>query len=103
MVVRQHPRYALKGKFPGRWTSAQGAPLDAFPVDISQYGFGLLLDPCPDPGANIFWNLQQGHDSLEFAVEWSLQVEMNQDFQEMIGLRRCGVRLIQGHENLVGT
>ena len=86
---REHQRFSLMGTLPGRFFIAQ-KELAVMPVDVSQVGLGLLMDPSPSPGTNVTWQIPQG-TAIKLKVIWSMAGETSSALHEFSQLRRCGL------------
>lgn len=90
---REQSRYALTGLLAGHWQAADGGELDVLPVDVSSFGFGLLMNPGPKVGDLVHWQIPGMAEALVFQVAWCLASQASHDFSEIINMRRCGLRL----------
>jgi hypothetical protein len=67
---RRHPRFAVTGRFPGRfYEKNSGMPLVVYPVDISVQGLGLVCDTEVKTGSTLCY--EDSDCTIELAVRWT--------------------------------
>jgi hypothetical protein len=96
---RVHDRFTLLGSLPGAFKIAEQI-LEVLPVDVSEGGLGLLIDPSPSPGEMVEW-CNPPTDNIKLEVIWSIKAEASQAFSEFDKMRRCGLILEDKTINLV--
>lgn len=99
--MRSHTRYALRGNIPGTVRTAKGKDLEILPIDISQEGMGLMIDPGPKEGQIIKLSLTPSHIEIELKVIWSRDAGETENIPGMGAMKRCGLQKTDDSQDLL--
>jgi hypothetical protein len=91
---RRQPRRELLGALPGDIVGDDDQVYEVIPVDVSQQGLGLLLEPEPKVGERLELKISSSQ-RLTFEVKW---IKKEQQLNSLVGsldaLCRCGLKYL---------
>ena len=94
---RRYVRFALSGELPGIITNAGGVVFEVLPVDVSQCGLGLLLDPGPKIGDELILRINGESDTPQeflFVVKWTAKEATIAELPGLAALKHCGLAMV---------
>lgn len=94
---RRFLRFALSGELPGVIVTGNDDAFDVLPVDVSEFGLGLLLNPGPKLGDTLFLRINpDGINPMEFVftVRWTSKESSIAELPGLSDLKHCGLELV---------
>ncbi len=89
---RNNHRYSLIGSIPGEFTNSEGTPYLIHPIDISEGGLGVLINPAPQLGDRIIYQADFLSSPIYFVVRHVNTPDIALSSLEF--MRRCGLERV---------